>query len=121
MNREKIEDVARACHELNRTLCRELGDYSHKLWHDAPDWQRSSACEGVTAIAEGNITRPSDSHAAWSKRKRSEGWVYGEVKDPEAKTHPCLVPFDDLPPEQQLKDHLFFQTAKHLLRMKGIL
>jgi hypothetical protein len=33
--------------------------------------------------------------------------VYGEVKDAEKKTHPCIVPYKDLPPEQQAKDHLF--------------
>lgn len=29
--------------------------------------------------------------------KIADGWKYGEAKDPEAKTHPCLVPFDKLP------------------------
>jgi hypothetical protein len=36
-----------------------------------------------------------------------DGWVYGEVKDAEKKTHPCLVPFDQLPLFQQKKDKLF--------------
>jgi hypothetical protein len=41
--------------------------------------------------------------------KVAAGWVYGEVKDPDAKppTHPCIVPFEELPPEQQFKDVLF--------------
>jgi hypothetical protein len=39
--------------------------------------------------------------------KIAEGWVYGAVKDPEAKTHPCIMPFDDLPPEQRAKDYIF--------------
>jgi hypothetical protein len=41
------------------------------------------------------------------KEKLDAGWVYGEVKDAEKKTHPCLVPFSELPPFQQQKDSLF--------------
>jgi hypothetical protein len=29
------------------------------------------------------------------------------VKDPEKKEHPCFVPYESLPAEQQAKDHLF--------------
>jgi hypothetical protein len=41
------------------------------------------------------------------KEKVDNGWVFGEVKDAEAKTHPCIVPFEQLPVEQQAKDYLF--------------
>ena len=46
-------------------------------------------------------------HNNWSAEKVADGWVYGEVKDVEKKTHPCLVPFDQLPLFQQKKDKLF--------------
>jgi hypothetical protein len=36
------------------------------------------------------------------------------VKDPEAKTHPCLVPYDDLPEYQQLKDRVFLAIRREL-------
>ncbi|XUM24954.1 RyR domain-containing protein [Bradyrhizobium oligotrophicum S58] len=39
--------------------------------------------------------------------KLRAGWVHGEVKDADAKTHPCIVPFDQLPRVQQAKDKLF--------------
>lgn len=42
----------------------------------------------------------------WEKRDIS-GWVFGEVKDAELKTHPCIVPFNQLPEFQQKKDKLF--------------
>lgn len=44
---------------------------------------------------------------AWMDDKLKDGWMYGETKDPEAKTHPCLVPFKELPIFQQKKDALF--------------
>jgi len=49
------------------------------------------------------------------KQKRDDGWVYGEVKDPERKTHPCMVPYDDLPIEQRAKDTLFGATVRGVL------
>ena len=41
------------------------------------------------------------------QEKINDGWVYGEVKDAEKKTHPCIVPFEELPEFQQKKDALF--------------
>lgn len=60
----------------------------------------------------------SDQHDAWSETKFKEGWVYGEVKDAEAKTHPCLVPYDELPVEQRAKDTLFANVVFSLINMQ---
>ena len=54
---------------------------------------------------------PRESHAGWLAEKVATGWVYGPVKDPAAKTHPCMVPFDRLPFSQQAKDVLFQTTV----------
>lgn len=110
-----ILQIAQVCHEANRAYCATLGDFSQLPWDEAPAWQRASAITGVEKIASGEITKPSDSHESWSAQKIAEGWTYGPVKDPVAKTHHCLVPFDKLPPEQQVKDFLFFAVAKTLV------
>lgn len=39
--------------------------------------------------------------------KRADGWVYREVKDTDKKTHPCMLPYWELPPAQQIKDAIF--------------
>lgn len=93
MNREQI---ARVCHEVNRAYCEALGDMSQPAWEDAPQWQRDSAMMGVNLHCDNNVG-PEASHESWMAQKVSEGWVYGPVKDPEAKTHHCIVPFDMLP------------------------
>ena len=54
---------------------------------------------------------PSDSHTNWSNEKFAAGWVYGDVKDAEKKTHPCLVPYSELPEEQKVKDAIFQSVA----------
>lgn len=107
------EEIARVCHEVNRGLCEALGDNSQPRWEDAPEWQRSSALNGVKSAIEYNFG-PSRSHESWMDEKIADGWVRGDVKDPEAKTHPCLVSFFDLPPEQRLKDHLFVKVVEIL-------
>lgn len=108
------EAIARVCHEANRAYCRELRDDSQPSWDDAPAWQKESAIAGVAMHLADRATTPQSSHHAWSEHKRERGWVHGPVKDPDAKTHPCLVPFDELPIEQQKKDTLFLAIVRAL-------
>jgi len=84
-----------------------IGDNSQPAWQDAPQWQRDSAVLGVKMHTEKPDAGPAASHESWMAQKLTDGWQYGPVKDAEAKTHPCIVPFDDLPREQQAKDYIF--------------
>ncbi len=36
-------------------------------------------------------------HDAWAQACISQGWTYGEQRNDELKTHPCLVPYEELP------------------------
>lgn len=100
------EQIARICHAVNRAYCRSIGDDSQPAWEDAPDWQKESAINGVQFHLN-NETTPAASHENWLNQKVADGWVYGPVKDPEKKEHPCMVPYDQLPVEQRTKDYLF--------------
>jgi len=104
---QKIEEIARVCHEANRAYCETLGDGLQSPWEDAPDWQRESAIKGVEFCAFERSASASALHNNWLLEKDEDGWVYGEVKDAEKKTHPCIVPFEKLPYAQQMKDYLF--------------
>lgn len=107
ISRMAIMTMAAACHELNRQYCIALGDDSQADWSKAPQWQRDSAIAGVKFHLDNHDASPSASHESWMKQKTSEGWVYGEVKDEVKKTHPCYVPYDELPVEQKAKDYIF--------------
>ena len=111
----KVEDIAKVAHELNKALCEAHGDMSQPSWEDAPDWQKESAEEGVNFHINNPSALASSSHDNWMKQKLEDNWKYGEVKDPELKLHPCIVPFEDLPVEQQAKDFIFKQTVHSLL------
>ena len=107
--------IAGVAHDANRRYCIALGDESQPLWEDAPKWQIASAVEGVKKIRAHEINSPRDSHQSWLEHKQAEGWREGPVKDAEAKTHPCMVPFEYLPIEHRLKDRLFFGIVKALV------
>jgi hypothetical protein len=103
-------------HETNRAYCSTTGDNTQQKWELAPDWQRSSAIKGVmfhlATLRGGAVPAPSASHESWMEEKRREGWRYGKVKRADLKEHPCFVPYDELPPEQKLKDYLFGAVVK---------
>jgi len=101
------EDIARICHEVNRGYCQALGDDSQLPWEEAPEWQRQSAISGVLLHLRNPEATPATSHESWLEAKKHAGWTWGPEKDPDAKQHPCIMPFAYLPPEQRAKDHIF--------------
>lgn len=103
----QIEYIARIAHEANRAYCLSLGDSSQQPWEFAPEWQRESARKGVELHLSNPDAGPEASHESWMAHKLAEGWRYGPFKDEKQKTHPCLMPFQYLPREQQAKDYLF--------------
>ena len=108
------EQIAHVCHEANRAYCLAGGDTSQPAWESAPAWQRESAVKGVEFALANPNAKPSDSHESWFAQKVADGWTVGPVKDPDAKRHPCMVPYDTLPPEQRAKDHLFLGVVRSL-------
>lgn len=109
-----VKSIARVCHEINRGYCQALGDFSQAPWEDAPDWQKDSAIIGVRLHIGNPTAGPEASHESWMAEKVAAGWVYGDIKDETEKTHPCMVPFSDLPKDQQAKDFLFRATVHAL-------
>lgn len=99
-------EVAKITHQANQALREILGEEGdNPNWEEATEEQRESVMQGVVGILEGNT--PEQSHQSWLDFKEANGWSYGPVKDEVAKKHPCFLPYDELPPEQKLKDHLF--------------
>ena len=53
-------------------------------------------------------------HDVWAQGRIAEGWKYGEERDDEHKTHPCLVPYEELPESEKEYDR---QTAISTLKL----
>ena len=112
----ELQQLAGICHEANRALCRAVSDPApeQESWERTPDIIRDSVIMVVRFRLNNPNADPSKSHEEWLKYKEAEGWMYGEVKDIEAKTHPNMVHFNDLPVEQQAKDFLFAAIVESL-------
>lgn len=122
MNKEVEEfqyilEVAKFCHNINKAYCESLGDTSQLSWDKAPSWQKESAINGVKYHLDNKDSKPSDSHENWMKEKVQNGWVYGEKKDLAKKTHPCIVPYEQLPQEQKAKDYIFLAIVREFDRV----
>jgi hypothetical protein len=50
---------------------------------------------------------PEALHNSWWKAYLDMGWSYGETYDPAAKTHPDMVPYEELGQLEQDKDSVF--------------
>ena len=112
------EFVARVAHEVNRAYCRGMYDEYVPAWKDAPQWQKDSAMLGVQLHTDNPDASEAASHESWMAQKVADGWTYGPNKDPVNKKHPCMVPYKELPPEQQVKDYLFRGVVHALVHDK---
>ena len=62
--------------------------------------------ELVEGLAENN-------HDHWARKRINEGWRYGIKRDDDAKEHPDLVPYDQLPESEKEYDR---QTVSEALK-----
>ena len=88
---------------------------SQAAWEDTPAAIQASAVSGVEFHKENPDASPSASHDSWLEFKRADGWKYGPVKDLAEKTHPCFVPYAELPVEQRAKDYIFRAVCRAAL------
>lgn len=119
-NFSRVENIAKVAHSINKAYCEALGDHSLPTWSDAPLWQRDLVIDGVLFHLSKPEAGPQESHENWAGFKTKNGWIYGKEKDSIKKTHPCLVPFESLPPEQQAKDHIFKAVVNSLRGFKWV-
>ena len=111
----QAEDIARVIHAANRELQIIQGDPAPSApWDQADSYQVREVIAGVQEVLANPDLTAEASHELWCDRMRADGWVHGEVKDPDRKTHPTLLPFGQLPAEQQLKDRLFIAVVRAL-------
>ena len=57
-------------------------------------------------------------HEVWSQSRIKDGWTYGPERNDAAKTHPCLVPYDELTETEKDYDRNTSQeTLKLILKL----
>lgn len=53
-------------------------------------------------------------HEVWAQNRMEQGWTYGEERNDALKTHPCLIPYEELPEVEKAYDR---DTALGTLRL----
>ena len=55
----------------------------------------------------GSIPTPEEAHNSWWREYEKMGWKCGKVRDVINKTHPDMIPYEDLPQDEKEKDAIF--------------
>lgn len=59
-----------------------------------------------------------NTHDVWAAGRVSQGWTYGEERNDEKKTTPCLVPYSELPESEKDYDrNTALQTLKLIQKL----
>jgi hypothetical protein len=59
----------------------------------------------LTRDLEGLVERLAENnHDLWARKRIDEGWCYGPRRNDDAKEHPDLVPYDQLPESEKEYD-----------------
>lgn len=57
-------------------------------------------------------------HDVWAQTRIEQGWIYGHERNDEAKEHPCLVEYEDLPEQEKEYDrNTSVETLKLIMKL----
>jgi hypothetical protein len=117
-NMRPWDTVSPDVHEENQ---KQATDIKAKL--DAVGYElvpRSRAARTDLTLSEEQVEKLAIAeHDRWMQSRVGLGWRYGERRDDEKKLHPCIVPWDRLPPEEKAKDYDIVRNIPTLLLMAG--
>ena len=117
IDKELIERISRQCHEANALILCTFEHQEYIPWEsisqDLKDNTTNSIYEAIRWMHSGNILTPAAIHNFWMDHKKSQGWKYGSTKCAVHKTHPLLVPYEELSPVDQFKDINFINIINN--------
>jgi len=111
---DPLEPVARVVHAAIRTWSTAHGQPEMPDWDMAPDWMKDSTFASIRFVLDNPEADAGAQHVQWMLQRQAQGWIYGPVRDEDEKTHPMLVPFEQLPVMEQKKDDLVAAIVKAL-------
>lgn len=96
------ETLAAMIHGVTSRIARPDGTVP-KSWEGISQDSRDMAVRAVESIMAGDPLTAEAGHELWMRLKIEAGWTCGPFCF-ENRTHPCIMPFDDLPISEKLKD-----------------
>jgi RyR domain len=106
------EFVGKLCHEVNRAYRGCISEPPGPMWEDLTLEEQLTTKRGVNFVANNIEITGKDMHDSWLEDKTNQGWRYGPVKSVIHKTHPNMVPYDQLHQTQQAKDGIFLTICR---------
>lgn len=111
---QHIHTIAEVCHNAVRAWMHLHGDPTYPTWLLSPGYMKRANISSVEFILTNPDSTFQEIHGNWCSSKVKEGWKYGKVLNSHRKTHPCLIPYDELPPKQKGKNAIYKGIVLHL-------
>lgn len=103
--RELLTLCCRIAADANIHYCLNINEPPPPAWDGLTNAMQEGMIKGAQMALAGSS--PEQSHENWCKTRLAEGWEYATITDRENKKHACLVPYNELPEAQRVKDALF--------------
>ena len=122
VRRKKVrtEIIARAAHEIVRAYYSSI-NFFVPVWEDVPEWHASATINAVLAVVQDPEKTSEEHHATWMDEKLADGWTLSETEDVEAREHPYLIPYEDLPHHKKSENAIFLAAVNNLLDLSWAL
>lgn len=114
LSRPEALRIAQVAHEAVRAWQAANGQKPAPTWARAPAWMKAATLEAVTWKSGTRSPSPAARHRQWMEEKTKAGWKLGPTKDARRKTHPLMVPYNQLPEVERRKDALVSAVVKAL-------
>ncbi len=115
ISEEDILKISVVMHETVRAFQKANGQTPAPPWRQAPKWMRTATRDAILFRIENPDAPSSAQHDQWMRDKTRDGWIYGIIKDADAKTHPLMVPYDELPDVERRKDALVIAVINAMI------
>jgi hypothetical protein len=113
--------IAEVAHEAHAQLCEVLDPEGRWIpsWHELSAEAQVMILSGVEYVQTHPEVGADEIHENWIQDRRAQGWIHGVELDAGLKQHPGMVPFEELPFRDQLKDHMFIAIVTALSRRES--
>jgi len=101
----KAEYIAQNAYEKTQLCRKNRGDFQDLPWAYLEEWKRNDIINTVWFYLMYYPSQGAEEcHNSWVADKFLDGWVYGYALLQDKRQHPNLVPFGQLPVEEQIKN-----------------